>query len=134
MSELLKIVYDISAGDEMTNRVVDCLNKELAELKSSTKGSPKVLKLDINSCTKGSRWGRMCCAELGMGWIKLQVKWTLMLEKELLVEGTWKGDDAAGIGFTDLCDSDAGENILLHKLVPKLAADIKAKTRSSLSM
>ena len=133
----LKVVYNINGGDESTNRVCDRLDKELQSLKKFTTGSPKILTLEIIRCTEGSRWGRICCAELGEGWIILKIRWALTIEgspETVLATGESKLEDSGNIGCSDLCDSNYGEHALLDILTPKLVEKITLSVRPSLSL
>lgn len=82
--------------------------------------------------------GRICCAELGVGWVVLEIKWKLLAKKKtdtkeqdgqeiVVCEGTKKLRDSGGIGFIDMCESDFGENILLKVMAPDLAREIVDK-------
>jgi hypothetical protein len=36
------------------------------------------LKITVMACSEGSRCGRICCGELGVGWVMLDCDWLLM--------------------------------------------------------
>ena len=128
-----KIEFNVIKGDEITNRVIERLKNELESLKEYFQLSTEVLTLNIIQCTDGSRWGRMCCGELGVGWIVLEIKWRLIDEyQSVLVEGASKLHHSGGIGCADIMEKDFGENSLLNSLAPKLAEEIKAKILSSI--
>ena len=124
----IKINYEISGGGEIVNRVIERMNKELSVLKNGSNGST-VLNLSILQCTEGDRWGRICCGELGVGWIVLEIEWNLKDEKGcVLVQGASKLRDSGVVGFSDLCDNYYGEKNLINTLTPKLAEEIKSKS------
>jgi len=130
----VKIKYEISGGGEIVNRVIERMNKELDVLKNGSNNPIMSLNLNILQCTEGSRWGRMCCAEVGVGWIVLEIKWELIDENKgcVLVKGASKLRDSAAIGFADLCESNYGEENLLNTMTPNLATEIKSKSRAFL--
>lgn len=83
------------------------------------------LKISFLQCTKGSRWGRMCCGELGMGWVVLELDWSLVEgDKVLKQPAKFKLRDSGAAGISDLCDSDYGENVLLTQLCQEAARKI----------
>ena len=104
----LEIQFHISgAGDDITNRFCNCLEKELKSVKRHAKGN--VLVITINQCSKGGRWSRMCCAELGMGWIRLNMRWELKDSNSnksgaVLASGKCNLEDSGNIGCSDLCE------------------------------
>lgn len=75
------------------------------------------LKIVITACSEGNRMGRMCCAELGLGWVKLHMDWSLWKDpnERLTDSKTEKFHDTASIGFEDLCDAEYGEHALEKK-------------------
>ncbi|KAL3893227.1 MAG: hypothetical protein SGARI_008304 [Bacillariaceae sp.] len=86
----------------------------------------QTIKIDILQCTEGSRCGRICCSEIGVGWVVLEIKWQLLQGKRDIVvaQGKDKLRDGGSIGCADMCSSDVGENALLKQMAPKLAKDI----------
>ena len=130
----VKIRYKISGGGEIVNRVIERLNKELGVLKNGSNNPNMCLNLNILQCTEGSRWGRICCGELGAGWIVLEIKWELIDEKKgcVLVKGRSKLRDSVAIGCADVCESNYGEENLLNTMTPNLATEIKSKSRAFL--
>ena len=125
----IKINYEISGGGEIVNRVIERMNKELSVLKNGSKNGSTVLNLSILQCTEGDRWGRICCGELGVGWIVLEIEWKLKDEKGcVLVNGASKLRDSGVVGCSDLCDNYYGEKNLINTLTPKLAEEIKSKS------
>jgi hypothetical protein len=105
------------------------MNRELRVLKNGSNNSI-MLNLNILQCTEGSRWGRICCGELGLGWIVLETKWELVDEKGcVLVKGASKLRDSGALGCVDMCANDYGEQSLLKTITPNLAKEIKSKSR-----
>ena len=99
----LKIEFDITDGDEITNRFCDRLEKELTRVKRRCVGD--VLLITIKQCSKGGRWTRMCCAELGMGWVRLVIHWALKNSNgEVLASGSCHLEDSGNIGCSDIFD------------------------------
>ena len=57
----LRINYEVSGGDEIANRVIDRMDKELAELKKiDSNNGTKELTLNMLQCTEGSLDGVAC--------------------------------------------------------------------------
>lgn len=134
----IAIKYEIIGGDEIVNRFIGALERslrpkihkheELGQMKNTSIDS-KILNIKILQCTEGSRMGRICCAEMGVGWVVLEIQWALKDEKgNVLANGSKKLQDSGNIGIADLCASDIGERRLLDTMAPKLAAEIKSNT------
>jgi hypothetical protein len=86
------------------------------------------LAIKITRCTEGSRMGRICCAELGMGWALFHFSWQLKHHKIKII-GVEKEafGDAGAIGFADLCDSQVGDLAVKDAAVFKGPMAIKKK-------
>lgn len=80
------------------------------------------IDINIEMCTEGSRWGRICCGELGMGWIVLNLTWQLQGNPE--PARRIKLRDSGAIGFTDVCEPNYGENLLLNDMTVRAARKI----------
>jgi hypothetical protein len=92
------------------------------------------LKITVVACSEGSRWGRICCGELGMGWVMLDCDWLLMRGDAKLTEPKTQSLRSSGaIGFTDMCDENFGENTILNDLCYKMAEKIGKKSAAALS-
>lgn len=88
----------------------------MKRVKRRTKGN--VLVITIKQCSKGGRWARMCCAELGMGWMRLSMRWELKDSKggAALASGECHLEDSGNIGFSDLCERSVPCNSLVLPL------------------
>jgi len=80
-------------------------------------GSPNnnklTLHINIVRCSDGSRAGRMCFGELGMGWALLFLRWRLSNDQTkdtVLGPFEEKFRDSAAAGCADLCDPMFGDN------------------------
>ena len=47
-------------------------------VEESNKTKPLLLKIVITRCSEGDRCGRICCAELGMGWVVFAFHWSIV--------------------------------------------------------
>ena len=137
----IKIVYDFPSkgAGEIVNRVMDRLNECFKKtfpnlIVESTSKSRYVLTVTLLQCTEGSRWGRICCGELGVGWVVLEIQWKLTdtVTSIVLTKGTKKLRDSGAIGFVDMCKSDMGEVALLDEMTPKLANKIALASLNAL--
>jgi hypothetical protein len=91
------------------------------------------LTITIVACSEGSRYGRLCCGELGVGWVVLECEWLLMRgDVKLTTTKTEKLRDSGAIGFADLCDANYGENTLLMDLCVRMAVQIGKKSAIAL--
>jgi hypothetical protein len=88
----------------------------------------------VVACSVGSRWGRMCCGELGAGWVVLHVQWHLENEDgmKLTEPKTEKVRDSGVIGFEDLCDADFGPHTVKFELSKRAAKTISAEAKSAI--
>jgi hypothetical protein len=92
------------------------------------------LKIAVVACSEGSRCGRICCGELGMGWVMLDCDWLLMRDDAKLTKPKTESLRSSGaIGFTDICDANFGENTILNDLCYKMAEKIGKKSATALS-
>jgi hypothetical protein len=85
-----------------------------------------ILKITVLACSGGSRFGRICCAELGVGWVMLDCEWLLMTGDAKLTKTTKPTKpkteslrSSGAIGFTDVCDASYGENTISNDLCYK---------------
>ena len=127
----IQLSVQIVGGDEISNRVVDKLRTQLSTqfhiMDGTAATTHPTLSIVVLQCTAGSRWGRACCAELGMGWVVLEIQWKLTSSSTgddtvaCLAQGCEKRRDAGNMGFGDFCSSDVGERALFDDMVPKLA-------------
>lgn len=132
MSNNICIEYHVYNAGEIVNRVIEALNSSLARngIENNKQGS-RTLSIEILECTDGSRWGRICCAELGYGWIILDARWKVKdMDGKILKQGTKVWNDSGAIGLDDVCESDLGEKRLLGDMTPKLAMCISADVKS----
>lgn len=140
----VRIMFNVSgSAGETVNRVIDAMGAKLKETipNCNEKGS-NTLTIDILQCTEGSRWGRVCCSEVGVGWVVLEVSWKLVAGKEvippdatppkILCEGTKKLRDGGNLGFADLCEPKLGESTLVEDMVPRLVIKISTQVQSAM--
>jgi hypothetical protein len=135
--ERIKIIYEINGGDEIVNRVIERMNKELGHgvmkngSNGSINGSSKMLNMNIIQCAKGSRWWRRIGALWRIGWIVLEVEWELIDNEKgcILVKGaSTLRDSADTVGIVEWYERNYGEKTLLNTLTPMLATEIKSKS------
>jgi len=73
----------------------------------------RILHVNIDNCTPGSRWGRMCCGELGVGWAVLCISWSVEDGNKVGMNRNKKEFATSGaIGLDDVCDENVGENFI----------------------
>jgi hypothetical protein len=91
------------------------------------------LKVTVVACSEGSRWGRICCGELGVGWVMLDCEWLLARGDTKLTEPTTETLRSSGAaGFSDVCDANFGQNTLLNELCYKMSEQIGNKSAKAL--
>jgi hypothetical protein len=92
------------------------------------------LKIKVVACSEGSRCGRICCGELGVGWVKLDCEWLLMRGDAKLTKPKTESLRSSGaIGFSDVYDANYGENTLLNNLYYEMATQIAKNSATALS-
>jgi hypothetical protein len=91
------------------------------------------LKVTVMACSEGSRCGRICCGELGVGWVMLDCEWLLARGDAKLTEPrTEKLRDSGAIGFSDVCEANYGQHLLLNELCYKMSEQIGTKSARAL--
>jgi hypothetical protein len=108
---------------ERAQRICRLLNVRLRELfpAASTNKPRVVIHAMVVLASEGSRLGRFCCAEFGVGLAKLGVTWVLAsstdsyhsndCETLFLGKSPYK-ISSAGCGFADIFQNDAGDQAL----------------------
>uniref|UniRef100_A0A7S3LFD6 Uncharacterized protein n=1 Tax=Amphora coffeiformis TaxID=265554 RepID=A0A7S3LFD6_9STRA len=83
---------------ELTQRAMENIKNVLqACFQPSPDTSGPILHVDVLQCTQGSRCGRICCAELGMGWVVLEVSWRLT-QLPSLTDNEGRRPNASNVG------------------------------------
>ncbi len=91
------------------------------------------MKITVVACSEGSRRRRICCGELGVGWVMLECEWLPVRGDAKLTESkteTLRSSGAAG--FSDVCDANFGQNTLLNELCYKMSEQIGNKSAKAL--
>lgn len=89
------------------------------------------LKLTVSSISKGSRWGRICCGECGVGWAVLKTEWCLTRNgKNLTSPKTETTRDSGAIGTKD-GDPNFSEKQIVDDLAHAAANRIGAKAKAA---
>jgi hypothetical protein len=108
---------------ERAQRICRLLNMRLRELfPAASSNKPRVvIHAMVVLASEGSRLGRFCCAEFGVGLAKLEVRWVLAsstdsyhsndCETLFLGKSPYK-ISSAGCGFADIFQNDAGDQAL----------------------
>jgi hypothetical protein len=118
----------------MANEVVDRMSETIHRGKffPPTKGDI-TLKITVVACSEGDRYGRICCAELGVGWVMLDCEWLLMRgDAKLTQPETEKLRETGALGFADVCDNEYGQHTILNDLCYKMAERIGKKSAKAL--
>lgn len=122
---------------ELADQVSEKLNEEFINNRDGTirfddqQEGGIGLTATVTACSIGSRWGRMLCGELGVGWIVLHVQWYLENEDgmKLTEPKTVKIRDSGVIGVEDICDVNFGPHTMKYELskqaVKRISADVK---------
>jgi hypothetical protein len=142
----MKVVFTLELRDcdkksryrvNLANQVVEFMTREfsLYSWYTTNKEDAITLNVTIIACSEGSRWGRMCCGELGVGWVLLKLNWHLLSKdnKRLTNPTGERLRDSGALGFADLCEENFGEQRMLTYLASEAADTIAMKARSALS-
>lgn len=89
----------------------------------------KVIILKIN---KGSRWGRICCGEAGMGWASLDVDWCLLRQdgKEVSPVKRERVKDSGALGTRD-ANQEFSETQIVEDMASRAANQVGAKAKAA---
>jgi hypothetical protein len=122
---------------ELANQVVEFMTTAFGSggiLTLTNDERATTLNVTITACSEGSRCGRICCGELGVGWVVLKASWHLSRDNKQLTEPTKERfRDSGAIGCADLCDEKFGEHALLTTLTTAAAHTIATKATRALS-
>lgn len=101
---------------------------------SSNNEDAVTLYITISACSEGSRWGRIWCGELGVGWAVLRVGWCLLTQggDPLTKPCTEVFRDSGAVGFQDLCNAHHGENQVLDSMCFLAANHVGAKAKAAI--
>jgi hypothetical protein len=125
-NKTIRVVFEVELlpKDQVVERMSERIEK--GDFFPTSKGDI-TLKITVLACSEGSRCGRICCAELGVGWVVLECEWLLMRGDAILTVKTEKLRDSGAIGFADLSDADYGHDTLVYELSLKMARTIGHK-------
>jgi hypothetical protein len=128
----LELGRDVSSSDQdIAQEVMDIISTRLHSQLELGNGIALLIRID--QCSKGSAWSRMCCGELGCGWVVLETKWSLWQDHTPLIPTqTETMYDSGALGCADLNDSHHADKALRHKLAPHMADKIMAVIRDKL--
>ncbi|GFH55664.1 hypothetical protein CTEN210_12140 [Chaetoceros tenuissimus] len=86
----------------------------------------RVVRIKIKTCDPGSRGGRICCGELGVGWAKFAISWEVSEgdSNDAVVLGKKAYETSGAIGFEDMCSPDVGENFIFQTASVDAPSDI----------
>jgi hypothetical protein len=133
-----QVLYRTTLASSITPVIQKEVQQSLKLSCTDNKESTLSIQLKIKRCSEGSRWGRICCGELGMGWSLLFVEWTLV-EKDAENDGTLIGPEvvqcrnSGAIGFVDVCESDYGEKSVQRMAQEEVPAGISKAIRGAFS-
>jgi hypothetical protein len=98
----------------LANKVVELMSETIQRGSFFPPGKGDItLMIIVVACSEGSRCGRICCTDLGAGWVMLDCEWVLMRgDAKLTKPKTESLRFSGGIGCTDVCDADYGENTI----------------------
>jgi hypothetical protein len=133
----IRLVFDQKVPDRGTlaNKVVERMSETIqrGSFFPPNKGDI-TLKITVVACSEGSRCGRICCGELGVGWVMLDCDWLLMRGDTKLTKPKTESLRSSGaLGFTDVCEANYGENTILNDLCYKMAETIGQESAMALS-
>jgi len=98
--------------------------------------SNRILRVSVDNCTPGSRWGRMCCGWLGVGWAVLYISWSVEDGNKVVTNHQKKYATSGAIGLDDTCDELFGEHFIMKTAkvtAPKYILNhLRTSIRSSL--
>jgi hypothetical protein len=122
-NKTIRVVFEVELlpKDQVVERMSERIEK--GDFFPTSKGDI-TLKISVLACSEGSRCGRICCAELGVGWVMLDCEWLLMTgDATKLTKPTKPKTESlrssGAIGFRDVCDANYGENTILNDLCYK---------------
>jgi len=90
------------------------------------------LKVKILSVTKGSRWGRICCGEFGVGWAVLKTEWCLTRDGKSLTALNMETTRDSGAAGTKDGDANYSEKQIVDELAQAAANTIGVKAKAAL--
>jgi len=73
----------------------------------------RILRVNIHNCTTGSRWGRLCCGWLGVGWAEFSISWSVEDGNKVVTNHQKKFATSGAIGLDDTCNANVGENFIM---------------------
>jgi hypothetical protein len=141
----MKVAFTLELRDEdkqnpyrinLANQVIQLMTTAFgADASYITKNEKAItLNVTITACSEGSRLGRICCGELGVGWVVLKLKWHLSKDNKRLTEPTKERfRDSGAIGLADVCADNFGEQTMLTYLASEAAKTIARKASNALS-
>jgi hypothetical protein len=90
------------------------------------------LKVTILSVSKGSRWGRICCGEVGVGWAVLKSEWCLTRDGKNLTPPKIETTRDSGAAGTKDANAEYGENQIVDDLARAAGDTIGPKATAAL--
>jgi hypothetical protein len=121
----------------LANQVVELMTTAFGAYSWYTTNKEEAITLNVTiiACSEGSRWGRICCGELGVGWVLLKLNWHLLSQdnKRLTEPTEEKFRDSGAIGCVDMCEDKFGEQTMLTCFASEAARTIARKASSALS-
>jgi|EP00979_Chaetoceros_neogracilis_P008944 hypothetical protein len=121
--------YNVRLAEKAANLLETNLETRLAQgIKTPLPNPTLTLHVQITRCTPGSRAGRICCGELGLGWALLFVKWSISEGGEIIIAShTEKYTSSGFIGLDDICESTVGEDFIFKAVRAIAPGDIVKK-------
>lgn len=136
-----RVVYEVKLDEKHKNdgamqsdayKVGSTMQKVLASKYFPVGEGTATLKVTILSVSKGSRWGRICCGELGLGWAVLRTEWCLTRDGKNLTQPKLETTkDSGAIGIKD-ANAEYGEKQIVMDLAQAAGDRIGAKATAAL--
>jgi hypothetical protein len=125
-----KLPYRVTMANEVVQRMSETIHR--GKFFPPTKGDI-TLEINIVACSEGDRCGRLCCAELGVGWVMLDCDWLLMEGDAKLTEPKKEKLRKTGaLGFADCWYDNYGQYTLFYELCYKMVERIGTKSAKAL--
>ena len=126
--------YNVRLAEENAKLLQTNLETQLKQ-GSTSAFATLALHINITRCTPGSRAGRVCCGELGVGWALLFIQWSISEggDKIVIASGTEKYRSSGALGCDDICESTVGEDFVCKVARSTAPGDIVKNATIALS-
>jgi hypothetical protein len=137
-----RVFYEVKLDPKLANdgqaqseayRAGSQMTKVLAAQYFKPSEGDVTLKVAVLSISKGSRWGRICCGECGVGWASLTTEWCLTRDgKDLSTPIKHTTLDSGAAGTKD-GDKNFAKKELVDSLAKRAAHEIGKKAMAEAS-